>query len=216
MQGSFAKGTRDVYSRAIRSLKEFLLSLDLSISLPVSAINLGLYIAFMYQQNISGSTLTTYISALSYVHKIKGLQDTTKHFMVIKALEGVRKRRSVQDTRLPITLPILNKLSAAITQCAGSYYKKLLFQAMFQVAFYAFLRVGELTCNSKQQPSISIQDVSIPKGNNFALITIRKYKHSKGIPAVIKIKSQLKSCPVDNLANYISVRGQGNGPLFCR
>ena len=83
----------------------------------MSAINLGLYIAFMYQQNISGSTLTTYISAISYVHKIKGLQDTTKHFMVIKALEGVRKRRPVQDTRLPITLPILNKLNAAITQC---------------------------------------------------------------------------------------------------
>ena len=54
------------------------------------------------------------------------------------------------DSRLPITLPILNRLVAAASSLEGSAYKNIQFQAMCSLAFYAFLRIGEITSVSKE------------------------------------------------------------------
>ena len=46
------------------------------------------------------------------------------------------------DSRLPITLPILDRLLAMAPFLQGSPYQISQFQAMCSLAFYAFLRIG--------------------------------------------------------------------------
>ncbi len=47
-------------------------------------------------------------------------------------------------------------------------------------------------------------------------ILFKRFKHSKGIPILVKIKKQASVlCPVKALSEYLSIRGLSRGPLFC-
>ena len=48
------------------------------------------YIAYLSYTGLSASTILTYISGLSYTHKLHSLEDNTKSFLVGKLLEGLR------------------------------------------------------------------------------------------------------------------------------
>ena len=52
----------------------------------------------------------TYVSCLGYCHKLKGFSDPTKVFYVKQMLKGFNKVGFRLDSRLPITLPILDIL----------------------------------------------------------------------------------------------------------
>ena len=59
-------------------------------------------------------------------------------------LKGYGKLGSGFDGRLPITLPILHKILCLAPDLSLSRYELCLFRAMCCLAFYAFLRVGEM------------------------------------------------------------------------
>lgn len=104
---------------------------------------MALFISYLYNSSYAPSTVNTYISALGYCHILMGLSDPSKVFYVSQMLKGL-------DSRLPITLPILNRLVPAASSLEGSAYQIIQFQAMCSLAFYAFLRIGEITSVSKQ------------------------------------------------------------------
>ena len=81
--------------------------------LPISAPHLALFIAYLFDRNYAASTVNTYVSALSYSHKLFGLSDPTKTFFIVQMLKGYGKLGTSVDGRLPITLPILHKILAS-------------------------------------------------------------------------------------------------------
>ena len=78
--------------------------------LPVSPNTIALFIAYMFDNQYAPSTVSSYVSALSFAHKFLGFDDPTKAFFVTQILKGYHKQGSRLDSRLPITLPILHKL----------------------------------------------------------------------------------------------------------
>ena len=58
------------------------------------------YIAYLYYTGLSVSTLLTYISGLSYTHKLHSLEDNTKSFLVGK-LFGEIKTQKASKIRYP-------------------------------------------------------------------------------------------------------------------
>ncbi|KAL3877049.1 hypothetical protein ACJMK2_034804, partial [Sinanodonta woodiana] len=62
-----------------------------------------------------------------------------------KLLQACHRNKVSCDVRLPIDKCILEKLIRATTFTINSWYKQLLFRAMFSLAFHAFLRIGEIT-----------------------------------------------------------------------
>ena len=93
----------------------------------------------------------TYISALSFPHRLAGWPDPTKSEMVKFALRGYSKLCPYQDPRLPITLPILERIITAFNDVFSVCYQPKLIQAMYALAFLAALRVGEITGGLGQQ-----------------------------------------------------------------
>lgn len=69
---------------------------------------LTLFAAYLFDHKYAPSTVNTYVSALSYSHKLSGFPDPTKVFYIIQMLKGFGSARI--DSKLPITLPILYKL----------------------------------------------------------------------------------------------------------
>jgi hypothetical protein len=62
------------------------------------------------------STAKTYVSALSFSLKCKGLQDTTQHFIVKQMLKEMNKLYGASDMRLPMTVQIMKiKLEIGLT-----------------------------------------------------------------------------------------------------
>ena len=78
---------------------------------PISTEHLALFIAYLAEQKYVASTVLTYISALSFPHHLASLPDPTKMDMIQLALRGYSKLNPSHDTRLPISLPLLEKKS---------------------------------------------------------------------------------------------------------
>ena len=76
-------------------------------------------------------------------------QTLLEHFLLCKCSKGYSKLGARLDSRLPITLPILHKIIAAASRFSCSQYQICQFQAMCSIAFYAFLRVGEMTSTNR-------------------------------------------------------------------
>ena len=80
---------------------------------PIPTEHLALFIAFLAEQKYAASTVLTYISALSFPHRLTSLPDPTKRDMIQLALRGYGKMNLSHDTRLPISLPLLEKIVSA-------------------------------------------------------------------------------------------------------
>lgn len=63
------------------------------LSIPID--HLLIFIAHLSISGTAYRTAALYISALSYIHKLRGIQDNTQSFIVKKALQGLHKKRGV-------------------------------------------------------------------------------------------------------------------------
>ena len=124
------------------------------------------------------------------------------------------------DLRLPITYPILLSLVQSLESLLHGY-SKTLYQALFMFAFFTYARIGELTVTSKHLPSVLlIEDVAFITSNTSireVKVTFRRFKHNlTGLPHYISFKA-VKGllCPVSKLMEYLQLRGNKPGPLFC-
>ena len=75
------------------------------INLPLQPAILAPFIALLHSRSYSSSSVTNYISAISYVHKPAGVAGPTEAPpLIIQILKGYWKLTPVNDVRLPITL----------------------------------------------------------------------------------------------------------------
>lgn len=68
----------------------------------------------LYSSQFSEGTISSHISAFSYVHKLLGLPDPSQMFIVKILLRGCYKMGRSVDSRLPITRDILKKIINAL------------------------------------------------------------------------------------------------------
>ena len=93
--------------------------------------------------------------------------------------------------------------------------------AMCALAFFAFLRIGELTASRGNTTNIinlsQLDRLVDAQGRIQALqLTLHNYKHkNSGPPFVIFIYPERSCCPVQLILNFLAVWGSVSGPLFC-
>ena len=189
---------------------------------PIPTDALALFVAYLAENNYSAATTLTYVSALGYVHRLASLPDPTKSELIKCALKGYAKINPTLDNRLPITLPILEQLIHACEQTLSSCFQRKLIRAMFALAFFAALRVGEMTTTSGKSSTnlLLLKQVFFLKDSADSIVGIklsmRNYKHSDtSRPTHIIIYKDKPVCAVTLLLDYLSTRGRNAGPLFC-
>ena len=218
LNAALSCGTKRTYHRAISSYANFCKNTFPGVPVfPASACVLGAFIAHLHSQRYAPATLMTYMSAISYVHKLAGNIDPTQLFVIKKLLVGAQKLSATPDTRLPISLSILRKIVDATQFIASSAYLRLLLQSMFLLAFHAFLRIGEITVHSRHNNGRSIikfSDVTI--GNTGIALVMSHFKHNTSKQPVTLTNSQTSDayCPVHALSQFLKLRGTFDGPLF--
>lgn len=217
-------GSQKLYSRAWKVFRDFYHQFvcPYSFQLPIPPTAIALFISYLCARKLATSTITSYLSAISYVHKMKELPDPTKTFLIQKLLTVVSKQRS-PDTRLPITKPVLSQLVRSLQHTNSLAVQRTLFKAMFLTAFYGFFRIGELASKSPECGNAVVQFESLSFLSKDGCIqslkiTICHFKHNtnnRPVDIIITRDSASPFCPVQAMLEYCKVRLFSPGPLFC-
>lgn len=217
LQSSLQPSSIPTYSRAWRLFCTFFHTVfpGAPINLPFSSPTIALFISYLFERNYAVSTMTTYISALRYFHKLHGHADPSKNFLVSQMMKGYSKIDIRIDSHLPITLPILHRLISSSSQLSCSGYNIMLFQAMCLFAFHTFSRIGEIT-HTQANHKIQIEQLSQVKNSQNEIVsfqlTFYDYKHSYNQrPFTLSILPSNACCPVQYLLAYLRIRGNSPG-----
>lgn len=219
---SVADSTWKAYRTGLRAFDNFRNTYSLSHNWPVPLDHLVAFISFLSIKGLSINSVRLYITSISVLHKLRGLDDISSHFIVAKLLDGFRRARSGHvRTRKPITFPLLVQIINRLPIICHSVYEAALFRAAFSLAFFGFLRIGEftLTTKSAQHKVLQLADVNInAKLPPVADVHVRFSKTDqlgRGTTLHIIGNQAGQLCPVLALKDYILLRGEHPGPLFC-
>lgn len=168
------------------------------------------------------ATIHSYVSAIGYVDRLRGIGDPKKSFLIQKMLTASSRNR-VSDTRLPISRPLLHLLVRSLCSTNSSAAQGQRYATMFTTAFYGFFRIGELAAKNVDLDGDVLQydDLCFISSNgsiSMAKLTIRKFKHNpanKAFEILIARENSVSVCPVQTLLDYCGMRGAASGPLFC-
>lgn len=224
ISAALAPNSQAVYRRATLKFAKFSLdSLHKSQFFPVSINDLILFASSLFMQTFSPATIQTYVFGVCYVNNLLTGINHAKSFLLQKTLQGIKRQGAPQTPRQPITIDVLHSLLRSISASSDQPYDKLLYQAMFTLAFHCFLRVGEFTVRDQKQHNNILQlgDLTFTTVDvdQVALqLTLRFYKGNTGrTPFHIIVRRYPSSpwCPVSILRNFLAVRGSSPGALFC-
>ena len=185
--------------------------------LPIPVEKLAQFIATCNDSNLRPASITSMISAISYIHKLHGYTNPTKSFIIKKLLYSLN-RSNTSDSRRGITIHLLQAFILLLPK--EDHYLHTLLKCMFLVAFFALLRVGEMTWtptgskNIIQRENITfVFQQSKPISVSIKLVS---FKHSQGKSAVINLErcQNSKICPVRALYKYMKISPSDTGPLF--
>jgi hypothetical protein len=96
--------------------------------------------AYLFEEGKSPNTISTYLEALSYYLKFKSKPDITNNFIIKKLVNGDKRLAAGPDISRPITVTVLGHLLQASAHVTKAYYQIIMFEAMFLLACFAFLR----------------------------------------------------------------------------
>ena len=220
LQNSLAPSTKSAYQNAVRHYQRFHATYHTTQAfLPISVHKLAQFIAVSHESGLKPASITSFISALTYLHRINGFKNPAKSFVIQKLLHSIRKGNQL-DRRQGITLTILKSFTSSLDRHIHNVYKRQLFKTMFLVAFFALLRIGEITYTELGHANIiQRENVSLSFKNSKvdrATIKMKSFKHSQGDSAVIVLhKTKNKTiCPVRALYKYFALDKAISGPLF--
>ena len=220
---SIAKNTHKAYDSAWIRYVDFAQKSGVNNTVPLSITDVSYFIAFLSNENYACSTVSSYVAGIGFKHKIAGFPDPTDSFIIRKMLEGLKRDIGrAKDLRLPLSISHLRKIVPILPSIASSKFEAQLFRAAFLLAFFGFLRIGELAADSKSSIQNSVllkSDIkfTMHEGVSFVTLNFRVSKNNQcGAHQSIVIRQQSCAmlCPVIAISDYLNLVGD-SGVLFC-
>ena len=221
LRASLSPSSVQTYRRACQTFNSFCESnLGEVLDQPYPVGVIALFVSHLHNKGFSAKSIQTYLSAIGYVHKVMGFHDPTSDFLITRLVRGAQCLMPSYDLRLPITVPILNKITRALAHVASNIYHFRLIQAMFLFAFSSLARCGEIALSgkNKEKQLVQLEDVHIVFQNaspSKVEITFRYFKYNYGKPHTLSFShGNTIISPVHALVTYLKIRGSQSGPLF--
>jgi len=179
-----------------------------------------LFIMHLRDAGMQHSTITTYVSAIAFAHKVRGLEDPTSAMLFRKFMMGVKKVTPTLQQLQPITYVMLKELLGLLESLPLSRFTKILYAAVLSVMYHACLRISEVAQSGHANHALRYDQVAFkvrpPRVLPAALtMTLLSFKHSKG-PQTIQLKpiTDEASCPVGLMYRYHRLRPSGSTTSF--
>ena len=224
---SIASSTKQTYSAGEKRYIDFVTRFkqqSLEQCLPATEAILTEFVAFL-AKSIKYASIKTYLAAVRHLHMRRGLQlNLPKMQQLQLVLRGIKRSHGDQSrVRLPITIHHLRLFHLMLAIPSTQNYESLMIWAAMTLAFFGFLRLGELTCNTKFNPEVHLmlENLYFAPGvghGNPEFMTV-EIKVSKTDPfrsgqTITVGASNSPLCPVLAMKKYLVVRKTTGGPLF--
>lgn len=197
--------------------------------LPVFSEDILIYFVAhcFHSLTIRYSTIKLYLCGIRFMYLERGivnpLGDTSTPLLRLEAIvRAVKKVQGVSTfIRLPITVPILSQIITYLERGIFSVYEDILVQTMCSLAFFAFLRCGEITCDQFDSTlHLTLSSIAFAVDNSYFTITLKASKTDpfrQGITIyVFKVNNSV--CPVALMQKYLKIRylaaAHNSDPLF--
>lgn len=177
------------------------------------------FVAHLSAQGVAPSTVKSYLSGVSFKCKMDGHIDVTQFFLIKKMLNGMSRLTERVDSRLPITPDLLFKIVRILPVVCHTSYEAVLFSAIFTLAFYAFLRVGELVVTKQGVAGHALLAHNVEVCDREKTLKI-KLPHSKtdqegkGVVLIVQ-RNGSGICPFHFIKLFLALRSQVPGVFFC-
>ena len=140
-------------------------------------------------------------------------------YLVAYVLKGFQRLNPTKDSRAPVTLQMLKGFPLALKYVTVSKYEALLFSTAFSIAFFGFLRIGEMiACGKSSDNSHLIHNTDVAIYEQNVEITLRFSKTDqlgKSAKLLFYPSQEAHICPVSLTKQFLKVRPKVQGPLFC-
>lgn len=165
-------------------------------------------------RSVQHSTIKNYLSAIKHYHSSHGYALNLSVFLRLQLiLRWIKRSQGVNSkARRPITLHISNLFYHLLSVKYTTNKDSLMVWAAMTLAFFGFLRIGELTCDSHFNPErhLTVSDlVFMPKSSpKFMLVRLKVSKTDpfrKGQTIVIG-RANSNLCPISAMLAYLESR----------
>lgn len=148
---SLASSTWSTYRSSINRLNDCSGETGIDMTLPLSESQVSLFVGYLLKENLSASTVESYLSGLRQAHIAAGLScDTLKSDFIKQVLRG-RKNQLISNpqssnnsNRLPVTPSILALIKKDLKASDLPNERKLLIWAISTLAFFGGFRIHEI------------------------------------------------------------------------
>ena len=191
--------------------------------LPASEGTLIKFSAYL-AKSIKHSSIKNYLAAVRHFHIRYGFKLNFQKMLRLQlVLRGIKRSQGDQiRVRLPITIHHLQLFYMMLAMPTTTNYDSLMLWAAMTLAFFGFLRLGELTCNSKFNSDIHLtpEDVVFSPGPQPSTSMFIRIKESKTDPfrvghTITVGATNTFLCPVFAMKQYLARRQIVSiGPLF--
>ena len=173
--------------------------------------------------HIQASTINVYLAGIRFYYIKAGLKFPSSTWERLHYIQKAIKRKQGQGAskRLPITFNILYKICSLLQKSVFSPHTDIMLLSAFKLAYFGFMRCGEVTIKSYSElhKAIRINDIVFSADKSSYILNLRSSKtdpYHKGVH--ISIFANKKLCPVDSMCKFVQMRmSQGarmSDPLF--
>ena len=219
----FLQNTKKSYSTGMRQFYSSFSQTGLTPTFPIDEdilINFSVCMA----RSVTHSSIKNYLLAIKHYHSSDGYQLNLSTFFCLQLiLRGIKRSQGDNSkTWRPITLQILNLFYHLLNVKYTNNKDSLMVWVAMTLAFFGFLPIGELTCDSHFNPECHLSFsglVFMPKSSpRYMLVQLKVSKTDpfrKGQTIVIG-KGDSHLCPLSAMLAYLDYRTPfpTTGPLF--
>lgn len=215
------EGTPEYYARRAKSeatykayrsdIKDFIAWSGMANPFPTSPEAVAAYLS-MHAKSYAPSTLDHRVAALSYLHKIMGCPDPTRHPFVRAVLSGIRKDRVDQGWSEEQAPPFSLAQVRAVLDIMGDSLRERRDRAYFLVGILGGFRQSEMTALTVERlQRIEGEGIAIPMGA-VKQDPLNEKKFVTALPLITRPDSSF--CPVAALDAWLGASGIESGPIF--
>jgi hypothetical protein len=221
MQAALKSNTQKTYSFAQTRFINFCELFNQPI-MPVSEDTLLMYISYLFEQGLSGSSIRVYLSAVRSLHIFSGRPYPTELHRVKLAIKGAVRQTPKPIRKLPITFNILKQMLPFLAQC----FDKKLMHAVSCLAFFGCFRLGEL-CLADGKPFIHSQhlcvnDITLDERDLCLTVHLKQSKtdvDNAGVDVFLGCSRDSLCCAYCSMKSYLKFRNclpihANTSPLF--
>ena len=210
------KSTAENYLSIWRHLNRFIIKLDTRDNLSWEE-KTALFGAYLVDSGVQSSTLKSYFTAIKHVLRQDGYEWNDRKALLSSLVKGCKIENDQLKVRLPIQKGLLEmllfELGRFYNEKASQPYLEQMYKAMFCLAYYGMMRVGELSLSDHTLKACNLH-VGHNKDKIMMVLYTSKMHGEESRPQKIKVAAvpmkrvdNKHFCPFETVIDYMAMRG---------